>query len=150
MEYAKGRSTASIASCRPPVCGGLLIMEQAWRPCISAVPLRPVAKKPLSPTAEDLQALPLVDEPEDRQFVLQVGTYRARMEYERNADRIFLTHVEVPPAIEGHGVAAVLTEKVLQWIEAERLKLVPYCPYVKTYLRRHTAWQRLLLKGVQI
>ncbi|MFT3884439.1 MAG: GNAT family N-acetyltransferase [Flavobacteriales bacterium] len=103
---------------------------------------------PLTPEA--LQALPLTDEPDDRQFVLQVGRYRARMEYEREGDRIFLTHVEVPAAIEGQGVASVLTEKVLHRIEAQGLKLVPYCPYVKTYLRRHTAWQRLLLKGVQI
>jgi len=27
---------------------------------------------------------------------------------------------------------------------------VPYCPFVKTYLRQHTSWQRLLVKGVQI
>jgi hypothetical protein len=109
-----------------------------------------VAKKQQPLSEADVQALPLLHEPDDRQFVLQVGTHRARMEYERNADRMFLTHVEVPAAVEGHGVAAVLTEKVLQWIEEQGLKLVPYCPYVKTYLRRHTAWQRLLLKGVQV
>lgn len=110
----------------------------------------PVATKSRSTIPADLNALPLIDEPDARQFVLEVGTYRARMEYERSTDRIFLTHVEVPAAIEGQGVAAVLTEKVLQWIEEHRLKLVPYCPYVKTYLRRYTAWQRLLLKGVQV
>lgn len=107
-----------------------------------------MAKKTLDPI--DLEALPLQDEPGSRQFVLRVGDHRARMEYDRSSDRIFLTHLEVPPAIEGQGVAAVLTEKVLAWTEANKLKLVPYCPYVKTYLRRHTAWQRLLLKGVQL
>lgn len=114
-----------------------------------AVLLPDVATKKTTIPA-DIGTVPLVDEPDARQFVMQVGSYRARMEYERSADRIFLTHVEVPPAIENHGVAAVLTEKVLHWIEDNKLKLVPYCPYVKTYLRRNTAWQRLLLKGVQI
>lgn len=98
----------------------------------------------------DLTDLPLIDEEESRQFVMVVGGHRARMEYDRTPDRIFLTHLLVPPAIEGQDVAAVLTEKVLNWVESKRMKLVPYCPYVKTYLRRHTAWQRLLVKGVQI
>lgn len=98
----------------------------------------------------DLHALPLLDEEESRQFVLVVSGHRARMEYDRTPDRIFLTHLLVPPAIEGQDVAAVLTEKVLTWVESKNMKLVPYCPYVKTYLRRHTSWQRLLVKGVQI
>lgn len=98
----------------------------------------------------DLSDLPLIDEEESRQFVMVVGGHRARMEYDRTPDRIFLTHLLVPPAIEGHDVAAVLTEKVLTWVESKNMKLVPYCPYVKTYLRRHTAWQKLLIKGMQL
>lgn len=98
----------------------------------------------------DLEALPLLDEEASRQFVLRVGGHRARMEYDRSSDRIFLTHLDVPSAIEALDVAAVLTEKVLVWTELNRLRLVPYCPYVKSYLRKHTAWQRLLLKGVQL
>jgi predicted GNAT family acetyltransferase len=38
----------------------------------------------------------------------------------------------------------------LTWADENRMKVVPYCPYVKSYLRKHTAWQRLLVKGVQI
>jgi len=101
-------------------------------------------------TTIDFSNVQLIDEEESRQFVMVVNGHRARMEYDRSSDRIFLTHLLVPPAIEGHDVAAVLTEKVLNWVESKGMKLVPYCPYVKTYLRRHTAWQRLLVKGVQI
>ncbi len=98
----------------------------------------------------DVNDLPLVDEQDSRQFVLQVGTYRARMEYDRSGDRIFLTHAEVPKPLENHGVAMALTEKVLAWTEANKLKLVPMCPCVKAFLRKNTAWQRLLVKGVQV
>ena len=28
--------------------------------------------------------------------------------------------------------------------------LIPTAPAIKAYLRKHTAWQRLLLKGVQV
>ena len=103
-----------------------------------------------TPDTLDPSTLTLIDEEESRQFVLVVDGHRARMEYDRSSDRIFLTHLLVPLAIEGHGVADILTEKVLVWVESKGMKLVPYCPFVKTYLRRHTAWQRLLVKGVQI
>lgn len=98
----------------------------------------------------DLSKLPLVDEEDSRQFVMVVGGHRVRMEYDRTPDRIFLTHLLVPSAVDGDEVSAVLTEKVLAWVESRNMRLVPYCPYVKTYLRRHTAWQRLLVKGVQL
>ncbi|MEO8590583.1 MAG: GNAT family N-acetyltransferase [Flavobacteriales bacterium] len=104
-----------------------------------------------TPAKIDLEALSLSDEMEARQFVLKIGEHRARMEYDRSSgDRIFLTRLEVPPALDVEEVSAVLTEKVLNWAEANKLKVVPYCAYVKTFLRRHTAWQRLLVKGVQL
>ena len=107
---------------------------------------------PTKPTAQaiDLSELTLIDEEESRQFVLVVRGHRVRMEYDRTPDRIFLTHLLVPPAVEGQEVSAVLTEKVLAWVESKGMKVVPYCPFVETYLRRHTAWQRLLVKGGQI
>lgn len=98
----------------------------------------------------DMAALSLVDEPEMRQFVMHVGTHRARMEYDRHGDRIFLTRTEVPKHLQEQGVANVLTEKTLTHLEASNMKLVPLCPKVKDFLRQHPAWQRLLLKGVQL
>ncbi len=101
-------------------------------------------------TAVDLSAIPLQDEEESRQFVLCIDGHRVRMEYDRSSDRIFLTHLIVPPALEGQGVEVELTERVLNWAEGNRMKVVPYCQFVKDYLRKNTAWQRLLLKGVEI
>lgn len=108
-----------------------------------------MAKKDTIST-EDLDKLQLVDEPESRQFVVQVNGHRARMEYDRSGDRIFLTSSDVPKALEVYGISAILTEKVLAWTEAHKLKLVPMCPNVKAFLRRNTSWQRLLVKGVQV
>lgn len=98
----------------------------------------------------DLEAIPLEDEEESRQFVMRIGGHRVRMAYDRSSDRIFLTNLDVPHALKGDEVAATLTEKVLVWAEANQLKVVPYCSYVKGYMRRNTDWQRLLLKGVQL
>lgn len=101
-------------------------------------------------TLPDLETIPLEDEEESRQFVMRVGGHRVRMAYDRSSDRIFLTNLEVPKTIQDDAVAAKLTEKVLVWAEENRLKVVPYCSYVKGFMRRHTTWQRLLLKGVQL
>jgi hypothetical protein len=43
-----------------------------------------------------------------------------------------------------------MLEMVLERVESENLKLIPSDRRVKSYLRKHTAWQRLLLKGVQV
>lgn len=98
----------------------------------------------------DIAALPLIDEPDSRQFVLRVGDHRARMEYERDGDRIFLGTLDVPKPIVELGVGDAVMEKTLLWVEENRLKLIPTAPAIKAYLRKHTAWQRLLLKGVQL
>ena len=98
----------------------------------------------------DISTLSLIDEEESRQFVIIVDGHRARMEYDRSSDRIFLTNIHVPMALEEKDISTVLTEMVLNWVEANNMKMVPYCPFVKTYLRRNTAWQRLLVKGVQV
>lgn len=108
-----------------------------------------MARKPSSETI-DLQSLPLIDEPDSRQFVLRVGEHRARLEYDRDGDRIFLGTLDVPRAVVDLGVGDVVMEKTLMWVEENRLKLIPTAPAIKAYLRKHTAWQRLLLKGVQV
>lgn len=105
-------------------------------------------KDPLSPS--ELEALPLHDEEESRQFVMRVEGHRVRMEYDRNGDRIFLTNVDVPHPIAGHGIDEIITLKVLTWTEQNNLSLVPSCAFVKDYLRKNPEWQRLMLKGVQL
>lgn len=98
----------------------------------------------------DLTALPLTNDVPFSQFELVVEGHTARLEYQRDGKRMFLTHTEVPPALEGQGVGRVLVEKVLAYIEEAGMRIVPVCPFVAAYLRRHPEWQRLLEKGVQL
>lgn len=94
--------------------------------------------------------LPLQNETESRQFVMQVGQHRARIEYDHQGDRMFLTRTDVPARIEDPNVAPVLTEKVLTWIDQHNLKLIPLCRSVKAHLRSNPNWKRLLLKGLHV
>jgi predicted GNAT family acetyltransferase len=100
--------------------------------------------------APELEELPLTNNESLRQFELIVDGGKAKIEYERQKDRMFLTHTEVPAALEGHGVGAAIVEKTLHYLEENNLKLVPWCPFVKTYIKRHPEWKRVLAQGIQI
>lgn len=101
-------------------------------------------------TMPDLKDIPLVNDKNARQFEMTVNGHMAKIEYEQDGKKIFLTHTLVPKALEGQGVGSALVEKVLTYIEEAGLKLVPMCPFVAAHLRRHTEWQRLLEKGVRM
>ncbi|HEY8388825.1 MAG TPA: GNAT family N-acetyltransferase [Parasegetibacter sp.] len=98
----------------------------------------------------NLSDIPIKDNTIANQFEMRVDGNLARLEYTIAGDRIFLTHTEVARALEGKGVAAVLVEKVLQLVEERKLKLVPTCPYVVSYLRKHPDWKRLLAHGIRV
>ena len=121
-----------------------------WRGLAPAVSLWPIMKTATLPTPKELEALPLLDQPDMRQFVLQVGGQRARVEYDRQGDRIFLTGTDLPKSLEESGVGDVLMHKVLVHVEEQRWKLVPTAAFAKAYLRRHTEWKRLLVKGIHL
>lgn len=98
----------------------------------------------------EISEIPVSDNTGSNQFEMKVEGKLAKIEYTLKGDRIFLTHTEVPAALEGKGVASAMVEKVLQNIEERKLKLVPLCPYVASYLKRHPDWKRLLANGIRM
>ena len=55
-----------------------------------------------------------------------------------------LTHTEVHPDLEGQGIGSNLVKQVLAYVGEHTLKVVPLCPFVATYLKRHPDWQRVV------
>ena len=53
-------------------------------------------------------------------------------------------HTEVPPALQGLGLAGELVQAVLDWARAQGLQVRPTCSYVAAYMRRHAETQDLL------
>ena len=80
----------------------------------------------------------------DRRFEMLVDSDIAFINYKQSGRRIYLTHTEVPPAMEGKGVASALVEKTFRYIEKQDLKFVPLCAFVQSYLQKHPAWNRLV------
>jgi predicted GNAT family acetyltransferase len=71
-------------------------------------------------------------------YELWLGATRAGLiEYRSEPGVVFLIHTEVDPAFEGQGLGERLVAGALEDLRARGLKLVPLCPFVRVYLRRH-------------
>ena len=81
---------------------------------------------------------------EGRQFEAAVDGFRALLAYRVLPDRIVFLHTEVPPPLERRGLAAKLTSTALDFARAHHLRVVPLCPYVADFLRKHSEYQDLL------
>ncbi len=57
---------------------------------------------------------------------------------------VYLTHTEVPPGLQGRGIASQLIEEVLTDIERHGQRVIPVCPFVSTFINRHPEWRRIV------
>lgn len=94
--------------------------------------------------------LEIVENKKQKRFEVVINGKTALIEYIRAEDKMYLTHTEVPKEFEGQGVASSMVKQVLQQIDREELKLVPHCPFVAAYLKRHPEWHYLLAKGYSV
>jgi uncharacterized protein len=80
----------------------------------------------------------VADNPQASRYELWLGTTRAGLiEYRSQQGVVFLVHTEVDPAFAGRGLGERLVAGALADLRARGLKLVPICPFVRAYLRRH-------------
>ena len=59
-------------------------------------------------------------------------------------------HTEVPPELEGRGIAGRIVEEALAYAERHGLKVEPWCSFVRSYMQRHPEAQRLLPEGFRL
>jgi uncharacterized protein len=61
-----------------------------------------------------------------------------------DAHTLALVHTEVHPDLEGQGVGSRLVAQTLAHAEANGLKIVPLCPFIAAYVKRHPDWQPIV------
>ena len=86
-------------------------------------------------------------EPTGSRFVSDVVGGEATIEYMSEGRRVIFTHTGVPPESEGHGVGAALAKAALDWARTEKLRVVPACPFVAAYVKRHREYADMLGEG---
>jgi predicted GNAT family acetyltransferase len=86
----------------------------------------------------------IVHAPDRSRFEARVDGRLSVCAYRRQGDVLLMTHTEVPPELQGRGIAARLVQATLDWARAEGLRVRPLCSYVAVYMRRHPETQDLL------
>ncbi|MFF9511942.1 GNAT family N-acetyltransferase [Streptomyces sp. NPDC014724] len=57
--------------------------------------------------------------------------------YRDRDDRRVFFHTEIDDAHAGQGLAAILVEQALTDVRASGMRIVPVCPYVAKFLKKH-------------
>lgn len=76
-------------------------------------------------------------------FEAEVDGGLALLTYAEMDGKLALLHTEVPPELEGRGLGGRLVETALRHARDQGQKVLPFCPFVKTYLERHPEYQDL-------
>lgn len=92
----------------------------------------------------------VINNTDRKRFELQIEDKTAFIEYIRTTDKLFLTHTEVPKELEGQGIGSKMVVHAFNFIKADNLKLVPLCPFVAAYLKRHPEWKNILAEGYSV
>ena len=92
-----------------------------------------------------LDDIVLGDNPEAGRFEATLdGALMAEAQYERTGNQITFTHTIVAEAAEGQGVGGKLVKFALDQARTEDLVVIPQCPFVHSYLRRHPEYEDLV------
>jgi uncharacterized protein len=95
--------------------------------------------------ADDTAAPVVTDNPSGSRFELRVdGDLAGYVTYRLSGDVIDLLHTEVDPGYQGAGLASVLAQSVLDNARQRHLTVLPTCPYIRSWLRKHPAYLDLV------
>jgi predicted GNAT family acetyltransferase len=85
------------------------------------------------------------DNPEKLRYEALVdGRVAGLLFYRAREGELVLVHTEVADEFEGQGIGGRLVAGALDDIRARGLRIVPICPFVKGYLRRHPEYTDLI------
>jgi predicted GNAT family acetyltransferase len=76
-------------------------------------------------------------------FECDVDGLRCVIDYRLIGGVMHIDHTEVPPELEGRGIAAALVRFALAHAREHGLKINPLCSYVRVYMQRHADTQDL-------
>jgi hypothetical protein len=79
-------------------------------------------------------------------FIAGEGGRAAELVYARTPDgrSATLLHTEVARSLRGQGVAQKLVEAAVGWARAQKVSLVPQCPFARAVFERQPALQDVL------
>jgi uncharacterized protein len=87
----------------------------------------------------------VVDVSERSRFeVLVDGEIAGFTEYRRRLGLIAFIHTLIDPRFEGQGLGSQLVRTALSEARSDRLSVLPFCPFVRSYIAGHTEYLDLV------
>jgi predicted GNAT family acetyltransferase len=87
----------------------------------------------------------VVDNPEAARYeIFTDGGIAGFVQYRLKPGKIVFIHTEIRNEFEGRGLASVLIHSALDEARARDLKVVPLCPFVARYIKRHPEYRDLV------
>jgi len=87
----------------------------------------------------------VVDNPGKSRYEIYVGDELAGfVTYELDGDVISFLHTQVEPEFEGSGFASQLVRATLDDARNRKLSVLPFCPYVSAWIKRHPDYADLV------
>ena len=87
----------------------------------------------------------VVDDTRANRFEVRVdGAVAGYAEYRRRGGAVAFTHTVVDEAFEGRGVGSALARGALDAVRAEGLALLPFCPFIRSWIHRHPEYTDLV------
>jgi predicted GNAT family acetyltransferase len=94
--------------------------------------------------SQEPEGMVVEHDPAAEQFRAEVEGSVAVLQYRREPGKLSLLDTQVPPALQGRGIAGRLAQAGLELARTEGLAVVPICPFVAEYIRRHPEYETLL------
>ena len=92
----------------------------------------------------------VIHQPDKKRFAIELETATAITEYMIVGEKIIFTHTEVPIGHEGKGIASLLAKAALDYARENGFRVMPICPYVGGYIKRHPEYKDLLQEGFSV
>jgi predicted GNAT family acetyltransferase len=94
-----------------------------------------------------LKNIDITNNTQQQQFEVRIEDNLAVLVYRFYKNDIALMHTNVPDALEGQGIASALAKHALEWVKEQHKKILVYCPFVASYLKRHPEYNVLIDKN---
>lgn len=91
--------------------------------------------------------LTIRDDPSERRYeALREGDLVGEIRYVTEPGLVVLVHTEVDPSAKGSGVGSLLVRSALDDIRGRGLHVIPVCPFVVAYIKRHKEYADLVIQ----
>ncbi|MEP1095978.1 MAG: GNAT family N-acetyltransferase [Cyclobacteriaceae bacterium] len=100
----------------------------------------------------DLAQLKTVVNQKESRFELLIDGNLAKIDFKKGSKgQLYLIHTEVPEALGSKGVGHKMVREALDWIEQKEVKVVPLCPFVRSFLKQNLEdYKKIIEEGSKL